>query len=323
MTLKSAPRSTASAIAARSTGFDRAPESETCSASKSTAAKPPQLVAAAVPGETAAAALRPRRFGPRSGRAIDRESARLALIANCVEKRPALPAIVVGREREHAIAIRRELKGSRTDGTRRCLPICGARERDKIRIAREQGRQVGHGRVAGKHHLEADGTNRGPRAVFRTGEVERHDYGSRCERRAVMKMHAGAQGKLPAMIVVRRLPVGGQGRTHVAVGIQRGEPIEDEPPSQAVLGSLPRVARDLNAQRTAVMRPRPCPARKCTKTRRKLIAKRRNTVHLVFVCRIAYYRKNALAVGRGPSAVTVPSMASGALAGTASSAGNS
>ena len=56
---------------------------------------------------------------------------------------------------------------------------------------------------------------------------------------------------------------------------------------------------------------------------RTLIAKRRNTVHLVFACQLAYDRKKLFPSCAVHSAVTVPSNFRGALAGIASSAGNS
>ncbi len=76
-------------------------------------------------------------------------------------------------------------------------------------------------------------------------------------------MHAGAQAKLPAMIVVFGLPVDGECGTYVAVGVERGKPIEDQPARDAVRAA-PRVARDLNAQRAAVMRPRSSPGADAT-----------------------------------------------------------
>ena len=54
------------------------------------------------------------------------------------------------------------------------------------------------------------------------------------ERRAIVKMHAGPQAELPAMIVVVRLPIDGERRAHDAIRIERGQSIEDQPPRQAI-----------------------------------------------------------------------------------------
>jgi hypothetical protein len=61
--------------------------------------------------------------------------------------------------------------------------------------------------------------------------------------------------ELPAMCVVLRFPIDGQGRLHFAAGVDYSQPIQDQSPRQAI-GPNPRIAFDLHVQRAAIMRTR-------------------------------------------------------------------
>ncbi len=172
-----------------------------------------------------------------------------------VDKRPALPAGVTRGEREHAIA-------EAGDGEGSCARVAGGRfavggdgERDEELVVCKQRRQVGHGVVAGEDDRRADSADRSPRAVRWAGRVERGDDGDGRQRRAVVKMHAGAQAELPAMIAAVGVPLRSKRGADDAVVVEDGEAIENEAAGDAI-GPLPGLAFDLHAQRAAVMRPR-------------------------------------------------------------------
>ena len=68
-----------------------------------------------------------------------------------------------------------------------------------------------------------------------------------------MKMHAGSQTELPAMVFVFRFPLDCEGWVCSSVRTHCGKAIENQVPSEATW-ALPGIAFYFNAQRAAVVR---------------------------------------------------------------------
>ena len=183
-----------------------------------------------------------------------------AVDLDLVEKGTALPAGVVRNQDEVAIRELIELESpGADDGTneRGCARIRGdrinrARTRNQKIVASQKSGKVRHGTVTGKDHLRAHGMNRSPRTAITARPGEGGLDRCRCQRRAILKMHARPQPELPATIVVLRRPADGQRRTRCSVCIESREPIEDKPFRQLAVRP-PGIALDLNVERAAVM----------------------------------------------------------------------
>ena len=129
---------------------------------------------------------------------------------DCIDKRPPLPAVFVGGERQHAVVEPRELKRPGADAPFGVLPSAVDGERDEKSSPASKPGRLGIGESLVK---TTDGPPRGPRSTGNLRAANEFSDATTCdrsERRAVVKMHAGPQPELPAMIVVVRFPLDGQ-----------------------------------------------------------------------------------------------------------------